>query len=155
MSFSSASRGRYKIRTCDPFRVREVRYLCANRPKRVSAYATCGCNAKSSACRPLEIDAGKCRTHVGECLTHARGVPDLCRKMPDLPVADSRGGCAVRSLAQNKEWTTGSEVHPLSGDASECRWPERNSRFAPAKGKRSDGLNYRIENPEIMREWAF
>jgi hypothetical protein len=24
--------GRYKIRTCDPFRVREVRYLCANRP---------------------------------------------------------------------------------------------------------------------------
>ena len=25
-------RGRYKIRTCDPFRVREVRYLCANRP---------------------------------------------------------------------------------------------------------------------------
>ena len=27
-----AIRGRYKIRTCDPFRVREVRYLCANRP---------------------------------------------------------------------------------------------------------------------------
>ena len=25
-------RGRYKIRTCDPFRVREVRDLCANRP---------------------------------------------------------------------------------------------------------------------------
>ena len=25
-------RGRYKIRTCDPFRVREVRYHCANRP---------------------------------------------------------------------------------------------------------------------------
>ena len=24
--------GRYKIRTCDPFRVREVRYHCANRP---------------------------------------------------------------------------------------------------------------------------
>ncbi len=31
-------RGRYKIRTCDPFRVREVRYLCANRPKRVTTY---------------------------------------------------------------------------------------------------------------------
>ena len=28
----SNSSGRYKIRTCDPFRVREVRYLCANRP---------------------------------------------------------------------------------------------------------------------------
>ena len=26
------TRGRYKIRTCDPFRVREVRYHCANRP---------------------------------------------------------------------------------------------------------------------------
>ena len=25
-------RGRYWIRTSDPFRVREVRYLCANRP---------------------------------------------------------------------------------------------------------------------------
>ena len=27
-----SSSGRYKIRTCDPFRVREVRYHCANRP---------------------------------------------------------------------------------------------------------------------------
>ena len=24
--------GRYRTRTCDPFRVREVRYHCANRP---------------------------------------------------------------------------------------------------------------------------
>ena len=30
--------GRYKIRTCDPFRVREVRYHCANRPRRVTTY---------------------------------------------------------------------------------------------------------------------
>ena len=32
--------GRYKIRTCDPFRVREVRYLCANRPGCVLVWKT-------------------------------------------------------------------------------------------------------------------
>lgn len=48
------------IRICDPFRVKEVRYLCANRSKRVSAYATFGGNAKSSACRQREVGAGKC-----------------------------------------------------------------------------------------------
>ena len=34
------TRGRYKIRTCDPFRVREVRYLCANRPGCVLVWKT-------------------------------------------------------------------------------------------------------------------
>ena len=84
-----------------------------------------------------------------------RKVPDSCRKVPDLPVADPSGECSVRSLAQNKEWTSGSEVHPLSGDASEYRWSERNSRFAPAKGERSDRLNYRIENLKRKQEKTF
>ena len=34
------TRGRYKILTCDPFRVREVRYLCANRPGCVLVWKT-------------------------------------------------------------------------------------------------------------------
>ena len=50
---------------------------CANRPKRVSAYATFGGNAKSSACRQREVGAGKCRGigmwDVEPALRKARG----------------------------------------------------------------------------------
>lgn len=70
------------IRTCDPFHVKEVRYRCASRTKRVSAYATFVGNTKSSACRQREVDAGKCRgigvwdvepalRQARGCLTHA------------------------------------------------------------------------------------
>lgn len=76
-----------------------------------------------------------------------------CAGHPKSSISTMSAQC--ETSRENKEWTTGSEVHPLSGDASECRWSERNSRFAPVKGERSDVLNYRIGNPEIMREWAF
>ena len=55
--------GRYKIRTCDPFRVREVRYLCANRPKRVLTYVDSRRNANR---RRVAVGWAGCDTRVNQ-----------------------------------------------------------------------------------------
>ena len=55
--------GRYKIRTCDPFRVREVRYLCANRP----SYSPC--QLTSSTMRGGYESRTRLYGFAGRCLT--------------------------------------------------------------------------------------